>query len=347
MDWTTFLGHQRQQKWFANAIGQSKLASTFLMVGPTGIGKRTFCKLIAKSLLCTQTDPKELSVCNRCETCVQVESQTHPDVLYLARDPEKSVLTIDQLLGSDGARMREGFCYELRIRPYSNRRKIAIIDDADTLKEDTANSLLKTLEEPPPGAVIFLLGTSEKRQLSTIRSRSQIVRFSPLADAHVTELILRHQLVSDPSAARELAQRAHGSIQYAQELNDPTLQDFRNQIHAYLQQRPMDFIGFTKSIIDHLSQSTPEGQPRRDRLKWCLDEVIDVLRNSLWTQMHIGSQKGMEPEERFAPMRSLSARTIIELIELTQEARENIQRFIAPAALLEAWSANICRTARL
>ncbi|MFZ4468878.1 MAG: AAA family ATPase, partial [Pirellula sp.] len=83
MDWTTFLGHQRQQTWFANAIGQSKLASTFLMVGPTGIGKRTFCKLIAKSLLCTQTDPKELSVCNRCETCVQVESQTHPDVLYL------------------------------------------------------------------------------------------------------------------------------------------------------------------------------------------------------------------------------------------------------------------------
>jgi hypothetical protein len=55
----------------------------------------------------------------------------------------------------------------------------------------------------------------------------------------------------------------------------------------------------------------------------------------------------MEPDERFAPMRHLSARTIIELIELTQEARENIQRFIAPAALLEAWSANICRTARL
>ena len=109
----------------------------------------------------------------------------------------------------------------------------------------------------------------------------------------------------------------------------------------------MDFIGFTKSIIDHLNQSTPEGQPRRDRLKWCLDEVIDVLRNSLWTQMHIASQKGMEPDDRFAPMKNLSARTIIELIELTQEARENIQRFIAPAALLEAWSANICRTARL
>jgi DNA polymerase-3 subunit delta' len=347
MDWKTFLGHQRQRTWFANAIGHNKLASTFLMVGPTGIGKRTFSKLIAKSLLCTQSDPSELSVCNRCETCVQVESQTHPDVLYLARDPEKSVLTIDQLLGSDAARMREGFCYELRIRPYSARRKIAIIDDADTLKEDTANSLLKTLEEPPPGAVIFLLGTSEKRQLSTIRSRSQIVRFSPLSDAHVTELILRHELVGDPSAARELAERSHGSIQYAKELNDPTLLEFRNQIHAFLQQRPLDFLGFTKAIIDHLNQSTPDGQPRRDRLKWCLDEVTDVLRNSLWTQMEIPAQEGSEPASRFAPMKNLSARTLVQLIESTQEARENIQRFIAPAALLEAWAANLCRMARL
>jgi DNA polymerase III subunit delta' len=347
MDWSEFLGHQRQRKWFANAIEQNKLASTFLMVGPDGIGKRTFAKLVAKSLLCNQTDPGDLAFCNRCETCLQVEKQTHPDVIYLARDRAKSVLTVDQLLGSDAARMREGFCYELRIRPYSGRRKIAIIDDADTLKEDTANCLLKTLEEPPPGAVIFLLGTSEKRQISTIRSRSQIVRFSPLSNQHVAELILRHKFLEDPTQALQLAERSHGSIQHAKELNDPNLIEFRSQIYSFLQQRPMDFIEFSKAIIEHLNNATADGQPRRDRFKWCLDEVTEVLRNSLWIQMGVPFSGATDPSLRFAPLKNLPVRTIVRLIELTQETRENINRYIAPAALLEAWAVNFARLARL
>jgi DNA polymerase-3 subunit delta' len=208
MKWAEFLGHQRQQKWFANAIAHNKLASTFLLVGPSGIGKRTFAKLIAKSLLCTETDPKALDFCNACDTCLQIQCETHPDFLYIKRgqakntEKEKSVITMEQLVGSKEARMREGFCYEIRIRPYSSRRRIGVIDDADTLDEETSNSLLKTLEEPPPGAVIFLVGTSEKRQISTIRSRCQIVRFSPLSIQNVEQLILTFKILLWPSPSR-------------------------------------------------------------------------------------------------------------------------------------------------
>jgi DNA polymerase-3 subunit delta' len=347
MEWADFLGHHRQRKWFANAIAHNKLASTFLLVGPSGIGKRTFALLVAKSLLCTETDPKELNFCNKCETCVQVESQTHPDFLYLNRDTERSAITLEQLVGSKDSRMREGFCYELRIRPYSGRRKIGVIDDADTLEEETSNCLLKTLEEPPPGAVIFLLGTSEKRQISTIRSRSQIVRFSPLSVEDVEELILRNSYVSDSAEARQLASRSHGSIQYAQELNDPSLMEFRNQIQSFLMQRPIEFIALAKAILDHVNNSTREGQPRRDRLTWCLDEVTDALRNSLWMQMGVTAPGSSDPASVFAPLKNLPVRTLVKLIELTHETRGNVGRFIAPAALLEAWTANFVRLARL
>jgi DNA polymerase-3 subunit delta' len=347
MEWANFLGHQRQRKWFSNAIANNKLASTFLLVGPNGVGKRTFAKLVAKSLLCTQTNPKELSFCNTCETCVQIESQTHPDFLYLQREKDKSVIALDQLIGTKEARMREGFCYELRIRPYSGRRKIGIIDDADTLEEETSNCLLKTLEEPPPGAVIFLLGTSEKRQISTIRSRSQIVRFSPLATADIEELILRNNYVEDPGIARQLAKRSGGSIQYAQELNDPSLMEFRNQIQSFLTQRPLEFIAMTKAITEHLNNSTREGQPRRDRLNWCFDEVIDAIRNSIWIQMGVSEQGSTEPSSSFAPLKHLPVRTLVKLIEITHETRNDVGRFIAPAALLEAWTANFVRIARL
>jgi DNA polymerase-3 subunit delta' len=353
MKWAEFLGHQRQQKWFANAIAHNKLASTFLLVGPSGIGKRTFAKLIAKSLLCTETDPKALDFCNACDTCLQIQCETHPDFLYIKRgqakntEKEKSVITMEQLVGSKEARMREGFCYEIRIRPYSSRRRIGVIDDADTLDEETSNSLLKTLEEPPPGAVIFLLGTSEKRQISTIRSRCQIVRFSPLSIQNVEQLILRNNYVQDSSLAKSIAAQSHGSIQYAKELSDQSIMDFRNQIQAFLQQRPADFMGFSKAILDHVNSSTAEGQPRRDRLIWCLDEVTDALRNSLWTQLGVSNQDHEPPNALFAPLKNLPTKTLVSLIELTQEARGNINRFIAPAALLEAWTANFIRTARI
>ena len=61
-----------------------------------------------------------------------------------------------------------GCCYELSGKPYSGRRRIAIIDDADYLavgQKESANCLLKTLEEPPPKSILILIGTSEQRQL--------------------------------------------------------------------------------------------------------------------------------------------------------------------------------------
>ncbi|MFM8572908.1 MAG: ATP-binding protein [Pirellula sp.] len=346
MDWSEYLGHQRQRKWFANAIANNKLASTFLIVGPHGVGKRTFALLFAKSLLCTETDPKELSFCDRCETCVQIQSGTHPDYLYLARESQSSLVTMEQLVGSDESRMREGFCYELRMRPYSGRRKIGVIDDADTLAEATGNALLKTLEEPPPGAVIFLIGTSEKKQISTIRSRSQIVRFSPLALGDVEQLILKHNYAESAEQARQLAEQAQGSVQLARELSDPNLIEFRSQIRTLLSQRPMEFIAFTKSVIDHLNHATAEGQARRDRLVWCMDEVIEAIRNSLWNQLGAVPQGIGDPNRLFAPFKNLPVRNLVKLIELTQETRGNIGRFIAPAALLEAWTANFIRLAR-
>ena len=86
--------------------------------------------------------------------------------------------------------MREGLCYDIALKPYSGRRKVAIIDDADYLNKEGANCLLKTLEEPPPKSLLILIGTSEQRQLPTIRSRCQIVRFQPLPEQDVAELLL-------------------------------------------------------------------------------------------------------------------------------------------------------------
>jgi DNA polymerase-3 subunit delta' len=337
MQWESFIGHQLQRKWFSNALKHHRLASTFLFVGPNGIGKKTFAYLVAKSLLCTETPDDELACCNRCETCVQLEAQTHPDLIYLARDEDKTRVTMDQIVNE-----QSGLCYELRIRPYSGRRKIAIIDDADTLETEQSNSLLKTLEEPPPGAIIFLIGTSEHLQLSTIRSRSQIVRFAPLHSAELAKLLVSNKLAGSLQEATELADNSHGSLELAKQFQDSSFNDFRSQLVGRLQQRPMNFVGLCKFISDHLKNEVGEGQERRNRLRWIFDETTEILRSAL--HQRVGASHSNRPST--SPFAFLDISALTKLIELTIKAREDISRFIAPVAIIEAWTAEFTSIAQ-
>ncbi|MFN7626891.1 MAG: ATP-binding protein [Pirellula sp.] len=352
MDWETFVGHHRQRGWFANAARQERLASTFLMVGPSGIGKRTFARLVAKSLLCTRYEPTEFATCGACEACVQIEAGTHPDLIEIKREKDKSNLSMEQLVGSDESRMREGLCYEIRMRPYSGRRKIAIVDDVDTLAVEGANSLLKTLEEPPPGALIFLIGTSEQRQLRTIRSRSQIVRFAPLAQDELALLIQRHGLADNSADALRLARQSHGSLQLAAQVRDESMSEFRALLIESLDSKPIDFPRLSKSITEHLESVAPDGQARRDQLKWVLDIAIDLYRESMRYRLGIASVLDTAihptPSEGVTSrnLQRLAPETLGALIQRTQQAREQVDRNVSPAALVEAWVTEVTGISR-
>ncbi len=155
MQWDQLIGHQQQKIWFHRALAKKRLASSFLFVGPDGIGKRTFARLLAKSLLCGRTAPDSLDACGSCEDCAQVDAGTHPDLIELAKPEGKSDLPLELLIGSPEKRMREGLCYEINLRPYGGRRKVAIIDDADFNNQAGANSLLKPLEAPTDDSVMI------------------------------------------------------------------------------------------------------------------------------------------------------------------------------------------------
>ena len=90
MQWTDLVGHQQQRDWFSAALSRGRLASSFLFVGPEGVGKRTFARLLAKSLLCRATSARQLDFCGGCEDCVQVDAHTHPDLIEIAKPPEKA-----------------------------------------------------------------------------------------------------------------------------------------------------------------------------------------------------------------------------------------------------------------
>ena len=339
MQWTDLIGHARQLQWFRTAALKQRMGSTFLMVGPEGIGKRTFARLVAKSLLCHHADPKALEACGHCESCAQVDASTHPDLLQVGKPEEKSVLPIDMFAGDRENRGQSGLIRDIHMKAYHGRGKVAIIDDADYFNEESANCMLKTLEEPPLGARIFLIGTSLQRQLPTIRSRSQVVRFQELSSSDLAILAARQGLAELDS--HELSSMREGSLTAWKERTDKELHDFRNQLIERLAARPMDFIGLSKAIVSSLDQVAKEGPKRRMRLKLILLMVVDFYRQS-WMVATGNGVENISPlvKESVTAWRG-SGRPAALAMERSLNAIYEVDRNLSPANILESWAADI------
>src|SRR5579864_7663912 len=152
--------------------------------------------------------------------------------------------------------MRE-LCQDLSLKPARGRGKVAIVDDADDLNEESANCFLKTLEEPPPRSVLILIGTSPDRQLATIRSRCQVVHFFPLPAELVAE-ILRAPGVEDDKLIERLVHLSDGSPGQARALADPALWEFRRKFLKALSQPPFDNVALGQSWIQFVEEAGKE-----------------------------------------------------------------------------------------
>lgn len=281
MAWQGIEGHDDVVERFRRCLARGRLASTFLFVGPAGIGKRAFAEKLAQALLCQQSPAETLEPCGQCTACVQVTSRTHPDLILIEKPPDKSTLPISLFLGSDERRMREGLCHDIALKPFMGGRKVAVIDDADDLGEESANCLLKTLEEPPPKSVLILIGTSLDKQLPTIRSRCQTVRFRPLEEATVALILLARELASSPEEAARLARFSEGSLRRAMELADEELWAFRQQLLRSLAGGKFDSVALAQQVAAFVDSAGKEAPPRRARLRLLAAFVLDFHRQLL------------------------------------------------------------------
>lgn len=283
--WHNIRGHDRIIQQFRTALSRGRLASTFLFVGPAGIGKRMFAEKLGQSLLCDTRPEVALDPCGACAACRQVAGGTHPDVHVVERPPQANNLPLELFIGDDEHRMRAGLCYELSLKPYSGRRRIGIIDDADLLglgNRESANALLKTLEEPPPKSVLILIGTSQQRQLPTIRSRCQMIRFDPLAEQDVAELLLTTGVCSDGELAAKAASMSRGSLERAQRWCDAAILEFHENLLGQLSMQEFDQAALSKAIQQFVEAAGKEAPAKRARMR----EVVQMAADFYREQMH-------------------------------------------------------------
>lgn len=281
MIWEKIRGHSLQIEMFRQALGRGRLSHAYLFVGPPGVGKRLFAQSLAQCLHCERFADTELEACGECPSCRQMLAETHPD-LHVAALPEgKTELPLHLFVGEMERRGREGLCYDLSLRPVSSTRKIAIVDDADALNAESANALLKTLEEPPPYSLLILVATSNDSLLPTIRSRCQQIRFSRLSGQDVTALLLELELIGDAREAAVVAELSEGSLAVARQLLDPALRKLRETLYNQLAARPFDGVACAHAMLTGLDELGGAKQSQRETAGLLIQFTAEFYRRAL------------------------------------------------------------------
>ena len=344
MQWNDLIGHQRQKEWFDRAVERGRLANTFLFLGPDGVGKRAFAKLLAKSLLCHRSPPGKLQPCGACEDCAQVNAMTHPDLIEISKPADKSNIPLEAIIGPPEARRSEGLCHDIGLRPYSGKRKIAILDDADALAVEGANALLKTLEEPPPDSILILMSVSLQKQLPTIRSRCQVIRFQPLTPEQLAHLIVQQGIAESPDQALDIARQCDGGLGMARTLADESLARFRFTLLESLANEQLDFLSLAKTVGEVTDSAGKEPIVRRPRTKLMMKMAADFYRE-LCLQLQ-GSAPSSDPVLQQAIAQRMQkweggVAAAMDCWTRCLDAISQVDRNANQATLLEDWTANL------
>src|SRR6266545_596719 len=192
MSFAKLVGNQRNKEILQRLLKNGRVNSTLIFAGPDGVGKRQFALAFAKAANC-QKAPASADAsdgCDECSVCRRINAGGYGDVTVVR--PEGQFIKI--------AQTRE-MAEEVYFRPREGRQRFFIIDEADRLREEAANSLLKTLEEPPSTSTIILLTARPAALLSTIRSRAQRLNFAALSVAEMEKFLAENYPRPAPEAA--------------------------------------------------------------------------------------------------------------------------------------------------
>jgi len=312
MAFERILGQGDAVRLFRQAVKNGRVSHAYVFLGPDGVGKTLFALEAAKVLLCAAGG------CGECGPCHRVAHLTHPDLHVLEPLEGKREIGIDQARGLEEAFFRT---------PVEGRARVAVLRPADAMTEETANCLLKTLEEPPPNSLLILIVSNLARLLPTIVSRCQILRFRPLSTSTI-----RRILASKPGFAERggefAANCADGSAGRAVALLEANAAEERDGLVNALRTLSSDTgLDFAARVYENISKGTKPGEERRARVRPILDLALFYYRDLLAHKLQAedarlyNADKADLIEEDAA---RLDEAALQEIISALFEARESI-----------------------
>ena len=222
------------------SISNERVGHAYIFLGPNGVGKRLAAVNFAKALNCIA--PKENEPCDECISCKKIDGSNHPDVSFIRPEEDASSIKIDAV---------RGIIKDVNLKPYEGKKKVYIIERADSMKHEAANALLKTLEAPVSDSVMILLTQNLKALFPTIVSRSQVVRFFPLSVDEVRNILIRDHSI-DADKALVLSHLSSGRLGEALEYRTKGIFEKRERIIDALLKRSLFDIDIEKISRDEI-----------------------------------------------------------------------------------------------
>ena len=293
----------------SRALQSNRLPSAWLFVGPPSVGKRLTALLIAQTLNCRTY--QGIDACGQCDPCRQIEVGNFADVELI--EPSGQNIRMEQI--------QEALRW-MQYRPERGHYRVLILDEADRMNRESANAFLKTLEEPPPQTTIILLTTSPMLLLETILSRCQQIRFQPLS-----QMILKDLLAEKTELANDdrnwVAKQGMGSVRLDLVKDVQDLRELRSQWGLWIQR-----IGATEMI--EILPRCQEWSSAKD-LTWerLLDWLETWLRDLAWL-LHELPEIELLNQDQLPTLRKClqhyNSESVLVLYEAVLEARHNIAR---------------------
>ena len=260
---TPFLGNKPAQFLLNESLRRHTFHHAYIFAGKEGLGKKRLALQVAKSLNCLDPDAFP-GPCERCQSCRKVDARSHPDVRVI--EPETKVFKIDQV---------RAVIQDIYYLPFEGRHRVFILEDADRMNDEAANSLLKTLEEPPEKSMLILLTSNLYILLPTIRSRAQIVKFQPIPAREIEEYLVSVRGIA-PAAAAKAAQLSQGSLGLALSLDLETLDAMQKSAFALLELMVHDD---DFALLQHLGTLFAGSKTQDKNLDLFLQILISILRD--------------------------------------------------------------------
>lgn len=186
--------HQTIWQNLTSSKHKQRLSHGLLFHGSTGLGKSILATQFAHWLLCEH--PLAEKACGTCKSCLLIAADSHPDILNITPEETGKAIKVDQI--------RE-LITKVGFTSHNQGYRIIIITPADALNINASNSLLKTLEEPPENTLLILITNKLSKLMPTIRSRTQLVRFSlPTTEESLTWLNGQNLTGTDAEALLKL-----------------------------------------------------------------------------------------------------------------------------------------------
>lgn len=319
--WDEVLGHQQNKEFLQKLLKPGSRPHALLFYGMGGIGKKMLALHFAKTFLCKSVSKKPCGICESCRLMdIENNSFAHPDFYLLTAEEAGKDIKIEQV---------KEMAKQAAFAPVLSEHKVCIIDDAGQMTAEAANSLLKLLEEPPPGWLFILITQQAERLLPTVLSRVVRLRFDA-PDSSAVQQILKAKGITQNTQV--LAALAGGSPGRALSYNQADIFAIRREALDLLKKLPLQNpFGYIAAL------GWGEKYDRASALL-LTEQFIYLLRDVLLLQSGAGGQ--VYNTDIMAGLDGIAAdwplHTARQGVNAAQEAWQNINKNVSAKNVLEA-----------